>query len=107
MRIRLFISAVFVVVYGVFRSVYASQARYLLEAQLAPLQVSNNLQYGLSRMMTISDFVNLLFILLMVTVLGFMWLVYYMNQSEPNLEPGKMDQVLRWILVFSGFTISG
>ena len=80
MRTRLVISAILIALYGAFRSIYTTNARYIVEAQLTPLQVTNdNIQYGLSRAMTIADFVSAFVTLLLITSLIFIWLVYYLN----------------------------
>jgi hypothetical protein len=108
MRTRLVISAILIALYGAFRSIYTTNARYIVEAQLTPLQVTNdNIQYGLSRAMTIADFVSAFVTLLLITSLIFIWLVYYLNRSNPKMKPGKLEKVLVWVLILSGFTISG
>ena len=95
MRTRLVISAILIAIYGVFRSLYTSSARYIVAAQLAPLQVGNdNIQYGLSRAMTIADFVSAFATLLLITSLIFIWLVYYLDRTNPKMKPGKLDKVL-------------
>jgi uncharacterized protein YggT (Ycf19 family) len=95
MRLRLFVSTVLVVLYGVFRSFYTPSVHAVVEAQLAPLQVGNaSIQYGLSRTMTIADFVGAFFTLLLISSLVFVWLAFYLSQSAPKLEPSKMDRFL-------------
>lgn len=87
MRMRLFVSTVLVVLYGVFRSFYTSSVHAVVEAQLSPLQVGNDsVQYGLSRAMTIADFIGAFVVLLLVAVLGFMWLVYYLSHSQSQFS---------------------
>ena len=93
MRTRLVISAILVALYGAFRSFYTANARTLVEAQLAPLQVGNdNIQYGLSSTLTIADFVSAFLMLLIVSSLIFMWLAFYLSHSAPKLEPSKVDR---------------
>jgi hypothetical protein len=93
MRTRLVISAILVTLYGAFRSFYTVNARYIVEAQLAPLQVTNdNIQYGLSSTLTIADFVGAFFMMMIVSSLIFMWLSFYLNHSAPKLEPSKVDR---------------
>lgn len=93
MRTRLVVSTILIALYGAFRSFYTANARYIVEAQLAPLQVTNdNIQYGLSRAMTIADFVSAFLTLLLVSSLVFMWLAFYLSQSEPKMEPSKIDR---------------
>jgi hypothetical protein len=107
MRTRLFISTILVVLYGAFRSFYTVNARYIVEAQLAPLQVGNdNIQYGLSRAMTIADFVGAFMLLLLITSLVFIWLTYYLSHTNPKMKAGKMDKVLMVVLVFGSFIFS-
>jgi len=107
MRSRLFISTVLVAIYGVFRSAYTPYARSLVQTQLAPFQVgNNNLQYGLSRTMTIADFVGAFVALLILSCLTFIWLAYYLSQSEPKMKPSKLDHLLMGVLVLSGLTFS-
>ena len=93
MRTRLVISTILVALYGAFRSFYTANARTLVEAQLAPLQVGNdNIQYGLSSTLTIADFVGAFFMMMIVSSLIFMWLVFYLSHSAPKLEPNKVDR---------------
>ena len=107
MRSRLFISTVLIAIYGVFRSAYTPYARSLVQTQLAPFQVgNNNLQYGLSRTMTIADFVDAFVALLILSCLTFIWLAYYLSQSEPKMTPSKLDHLLMGVLVLSGLTFS-
>ncbi|MBE2222189.1 MAG: hypothetical protein IAF02_11640 [Anaerolineae bacterium] len=98
MRMRLFVSTVLVVLYSVFRSFYTPAVHAVVEAQLAPLQAGDDsIQYGLSRVLTIADFVSAFVLLLLVSTLIFMWLVYYLNHSQPKVKPSKLDHLFRHV----------
>ena len=84
MRMRLFISAALAVLYGVFRSLYTPYARLIVQAKLSPLQIGgDDIQYGLSRAMTIADFVSAFITLLLVASLVLIWLTYYLSRTSP------------------------
>jgi hypothetical protein len=107
MRIRLFVSGVLVVLYGIFQSLYTPYARYIVEAQLAPLQVGGDcIQYGLSRNLTIADFISAFMLLLLVSSLIFMWLAYYLSHSELKMEPSKLDRFFMRVLSLTDLALS-
>ena len=108
MRIRLILSALLVVAYGAFRSIYPSQAHYIVQAQLAPQQVSNsNIQYGFFHFISSPDSLVFFMSLVLVTSLIVIWISYYVSRHEPKMKAGKMEKSLIVLLVLGGMALSG
>lgn len=81
MRNRLFISAVFITAYAAFRAAWLAHYGAALQARLALLPLpQSNVQYGLSRSMTLSDEIISLATLGVFAALLFLWLSYILER---------------------------